>query len=453
MNEQPHAAGERIAFSAEELRRLIGPLVVEQLLAITVGLADSVMVAGVSNAAVSAVSLVDSVSNLLIYVFSAVATGGAVAAGQYLGRRDRKNACRAAEQMTVLLGVLSVAVMALLYLGKGFVLHTVFGKIDAEVMWNTDRYYSIVMASVPFIALYNAGAALFRTMERSDVTFRVSLLMNAVNIGGNAVLIYGFGMGVVGAAIPTLFSRITAAAVILLLLRKKTLTISLGGLRHYRYDGHLAKNILSIGIPNGIENGMFHFGRLILTSLISSYGTAAIMANAIGNTIGNYQIFSGSAIGLGLTTVASQCVGAGDYGRAREYTRKLLTVEYVVQGVINLGIFLAIPLVLRIYHVSGETAVLTRAVLLIHGGAAIVLHPTAFTLSNTLRSAGDARFTMTVSTLSMWLCRVILGYAAGTLLGWGVVGVYAAHALDWVFRSGAFLLRYRGEKWESKALQ
>ena len=204
-----------VSFSNQELRKLIIPLICEQFLAILVGLADSLMVAGVSNAAVSAVSLVDSVSNLMIYIFSAFATGGAVVAGQYLGRRDEEKARWAAEQLVVVLGALSLLMMTLLYLGKNLVLTRVFGEIEADVMELTRVYYSVVMASIPFIALYNAGSALMCTMQRSYVTFRVSLIMNAINVCGNALLIYGFHLGVLGAAIPTLCARTVAAVLIL----------------------------------------------------------------------------------------------------------------------------------------------------------------------------------------------------------------------------------------------
>lgn len=441
-----------VSFSNTELRQLILPLMGEQFLAIAVGLADSLMVAGVSNAAVSAVSLVDSVSNLMIYIFSAFATGGAVAAGQYLGRRDEVRARRAAEQLTVLLAAVSLAVMTALYLGKGFVLTHVFGKIEADVMAATDIYYSVVMASIPFLALYNAAAALLRIMQRSDLSFRASLLMNAVNICGNAILIYGLKLGILGAAIPTLCSRILACALLMCRFRDRRLPLHLRELKHYRFDGHMVKNILSIGVPSGLENGMFHFGRLILTSLISTFGTASIMANAMGNVIGNFHIFTGAAMGLGMTTVASRCVGAGDYAAARKYTRQLMRWCYAISTAINILLLLAIPLILRLYQVEGETARLAAWVIGIHGMGTILLYPTSFPLPNTLRAAGDARYTMLVTMLSMWLFRVGLGVVLGRTLGFGVLGVYAAHMVDWVVRSLCFTLRYRGTRWQHAAM-
>ncbi len=443
----------KIYFSTGELRQLLLPLMGEQFLAITVGLADSLMVAGVSNAAVSAVSLVDSVSNLMIHVFAAFATGGAVAAGQYLGRRDETRARRAAEQLTVLLTVVSLAVMAAMYLGKGFVLTRVFGEIEPDVMEATDTYYSVVMASIPFLALYNAGAALMRIMQRSDLSFRVSLLMNGINICGNAILIYGLKLGILGAAIPTLCSRIFACVVILGRFGDRRLPLHLRELRSYHFDGRMVKNILSIGVPSGVENGMFYFGRLILTSLISTFGTASIMANAMGNVIGNFHVFVGTAMGLGMTTVASRCVGAGDYAAARKYTRKLMGWCYALSGAVNALLLLAIPLILHLYRVEGETARLAAWVIGLHGVGTILLYPTSFPLSDTLRSAGDARYTMLVTMASMWLCRVGLGVVLGEYAGFGVLGVYMAHMVDWTARSVCFLLRYRGKRWQHAAME
>lgn len=442
-----------ISFSAKELRKLVIPLVAEQLLAIAVGLADSLMVAGISNEAVSAVSLVDSLSAFVIYLFAAFAAGGAVVAGQYLGKREETKARRAAEQLVVLLAAVSLIMMAGLYVWEEQVLTGMFGRIEPAVMDNARRYYHIVMASLPFIALYNGGAALMRAMQRADVTFRISLIMNAVNVCGNALLIYGFHMGVEGAAIPTLVSRALAAALILSMLRRGSLTLHLRELRRYRPDGKLIRNILAIGVPSGLENGVFHFGRLALTSLVSTFGTASIMANAMGNIMGSFHIFISAAIGLAMTAVMSQCVGAGDYEAVRKYTRQLLKWCYVAQGGMNLLLLLATPLVLWAYRAEGETARLGALVLIIHCLCATLLYPTAFPLANTLRAAGDARFTMIVTVITICFSRIAAGHILGRALGLGVVGVYLAYTLDCLVRSLIFLWRYRGTKWQHAAVE
>lgn len=454
-NQAPAAAGIRkIEFTNRDLVALIAPLIAEQFLAILVGLADSLMVATVGDAAISAVSLVDSISNLMIYIFSAMAAGGAAVAGQYIGRREQRSANDAGQHLVVLLGVTSVFFIALLYLFKTAVLTTVFGHIDADVMAATDKYYSIVMASIPGIALYNGGAAIFRTMGKSDVSLKVSLLMNGINVTGNAILIFGLHMDVAGVAIPTLVSRTVAAVVILSLLFNDKLPLHLSDIHRFHLQPRMLRNIFYISIPSGVENGMFHLGRLMLFSLISTFGTASIVANAIGNTLGNFHVFSGQALNLGMTTVVSQCVGAGDYDGARYYLRKLIKAGYALLAAVNLTIIALLPLIMRIYDVSSEGERLAVIVSLIHGIASIFLWLPSFGLPNFLRAAGDARFTMFASMTTMWLCRVVFAYIFGKFMGYGVVGVWVAHSiLDWTVRSIVFYRRYRGNRWVTKAIQ
>ena len=441
-------------FTNRQLVDLIAPLLLEQFLAIGVGLADSLMVSHVGDAAISAVSLVDSISNLMIYMFSAMAAGGAAVAGQYIGRREADNANNAAQHLMALLGGVSLCVTLLLYLFRGAVLTTLFGHVEPDVMAATNKYYLIVMASIPGIALYNGGAAILRSMERSDISLYVSLLMNAVNIIGNAILIFGLGMDVSGAAIPTLVSRTLAAFVILTVLRDPKLPLRLSGLRTFSFRPRLMRNILYIGIPSGIENGMFQLGRLVLFSLISTFTTAAIVANAIGNTLGNFHLFAGQAVNLGLTTVISQCVGAGEYDEARAYMRKLVKVCYALLIVINLLILAFLPLIMRVYDVSPEAERLAVRVTVLHGVSSMVLWTPSFLVPSFLRAAGDARFTMVVSMCSMWLCRVFFAYVLGKHMGYGVEGVWFAHAiLDWSTRSLIFFQRYRSGIWMKKGIR
>ncbi|MBR4545773.1 MAG: MATE family efflux transporter [Oscillibacter sp.] len=441
-------------FSNRQLIDLIAPLLLEQFLAIGVGLADSLMVSHVGDAAISAVSLVDSISNLMIYAFSAMAAGGAAVAGQYIGRREGDNANNAGQHLILLLGAVSVVITLLLYLFRHAVLNTLFGHVEPDVMEATDKYYRIVTASIPGIALYNGGAAILRTMERSDISLWVSLLMNAVNITGNAVLIFGLGMDVSGAAIPTLVSRTLAAGVILAVLCNPKLPLHLSNMRAFTFRPRLMRNILYIGIPSGIENGTFQLGRLVLFSLISTFPTASIVANAIGNTLGNFHLFAGMGVNLGLTTVVSQCVGAGEYDEARAYMRKLSKVCYALLIVVNLLILALLPLIMRVYNVSPEAERLAVSVTVLHGVSSMFLWTPSFLVPSFLRAAGDAQFTMVVSMASMWLCRVFFAYVLGKYMGYGVEGVWFAHAiLDWSTRSVIFVRRYRSGVWMSKGIQ
>ena len=374
-------------FSNRELANLIGPLVIEQLLAVFVGMADSIMVANVGEAAVSGVSLVDNIMILIINIFAALATGGAVVAGQYIGRKDEKSACKAATQLVWFVSLSAVAIMILVYFGKDIILNQVFGHITAEVKGHADIYLLIVTASIPFIALYNGGAAIFRAMGNSQVSMRVSLLMNAINVTGNAILVFGLRIGTAGVAIPTLISRMVAAIVITVLLCNQTRILHIERTLKIRFDGRMIRKILAIGVPNGLENSMFQLGKILVLSLVSTFGTYAIAANAVSNAIALFQILPGMAISLAITTVISQCVGANDYEQVHYYLKKLLAIIYVAMvGTVAL-IFLALPLILKAYNLSDQTAAAATNIIHFHGISAMIIWPLSFALPAAYRAA------------------------------------------------------------------
>ena len=441
-----------IEFSDRDLRRLIVPLVIEQLLAITVGLFDSVMVSQVGEAAISAVSLVDTVNVLLVNAFSALATGGAVIAGQYLGRREMKKAGHSGAQLLLFMGEASLLIMVLFYLGKGFVLGVVFGQVEPDVAAYANTYYLIVEASIPFLAIYSAGAALFRVMGNSKISMWVSLLTNLINVAGNAILIFGFHRGVEGVAIPTLVSRAVGAVMMVVLLRRPNLPMRVEKFT-LRHDRYVVKNILRFGVPNGLESSMFQLGKILLLSTVAVLGTASVAANAIGNTITCFQCVPGNALGLAMVTVVSRCVGAGNYEKARFYTKKLMKSTYILMTLCIAATLALLPLVMRFYNVSQEAGVYARQVIWLHGLVAIVLWPAAFTLPQTLRASGDTRFTMIVSTVSMWTLRVGFGILLGRFWGFGVVGIWMAMFADWAMRVAFFVPRFLGHKWETMSIR
>ena len=441
-----------IEFSDRDLRRLIVPLVIEQLLAITVGLADSMMVAQVGEAAMSAVSLVDTVNVLLVNAFAALATGGAIIAGQYLGRREAAKAGHSGAQLLLFMGEASLLIMALFYLAKGFVLGVVFGRVEPDVAAYANTYYIIVEASIPFLAIYSAGAALFRVMGNSKISMWVSLLTNLINVSGNALLIFGFHMGVEGVAIPTLVSRAVGAVMMVVLLRRPGLPLRVEKFT-LRHDRYVVKNILRFGVPNGLESSMFQLGKILLLSTVAVLGTASVAANAMGNTICTFQCVPGNALGLAMVTVVSRCVGAGNYEKARFYTKKLMKSTYLFMwGSIALVLAL-LPLIMRLYNVSDQAANYARQIIWMHGIAAAVLWPSSFTLPQALRAAGDTRFTMVVSTVSMWTLRVGLGVLLGRFWGFGVLGIWMAMFADWILRVSFFLPRFLGHKWETMGVR
>jgi putative MATE family efflux protein len=439
-----------LAFSNRDLLRLIVPLIIEQFLNSFIGLVDSMMVSGEGEAAVSGISLVDNVNLLIINLFSALATGGAVIIGQYLGREDREKANKSVEQLYIVVSSLSILVMAFLYIIKNFILTVVFGTIAEDVYRNANTYFLIVTASIPFVAIYNCGAAVFRTMGNSKISMTASAGMNVIHIAGNAIMIYGFGMGVAGAAVSTLLSRIAAAAFITLLLRNQHLTVHFGEKISFRVEGQYAKRILHIGVPSGFENSIFQLGKIMILNLVATFGTSGITANAVGSTVSAFQNLPASSIGLALLTIVSRCIGMGDYKQARYYTRKMMMVAYGIMAIYN-GLFaLLTPNILQFYHLPDNTYQLTLSILLLSAAFSATVWPSAFSLPNALRAAGDVKFTMVVSITSMWIFRFGFSYVFGLFLHMGVFGTWLAMMLDWVARTAAFWLRYKGDKWQKK---
>lgn len=385
---------EEYIFSDRDLRKLIIPMIIEQLLAVLVGMSDSIMVASVGEYAVSGISLVDNIFVLLVYLFAALATGGAVIAGQYLGQNNWKKANESANQLILFTVIFAIVVTGCIYLTKDLILKNVFGKIEADVMECARTYLMIASASIPFIALYNAGAAIFRTMGNAKVPMHISLFMNIIHITGNAILIFGLDQGVTGAAISTLFSRSFAGISIILLLRSPELLLHLSRPFSFNLDFGMLKKIAYIGVPNGLENGMFQLGKIMVLSIIASFGTASIAANAVGNILASIQILPGMSVGMAVITVCSRCVGAGDYDMARYYTRKILRWVHLLIIGFNIVILLALPLIMQVYNLSDEAMMYTKWIVWYHGIVAIFIWPEAFTLANTLRASSDVKYCM-----------------------------------------------------------
>ena len=434
-------------FTRQALIKLIWPLIIEQTLAITVGLADSMMVASVGESAVSGVSLVDMISVLLINVFAAMATGGAVVVSQFIGARDMRMARRSTDQLVLVTAALSLTITALVLVFRRSMLYLFFGKVEADVMANCLTYVIITAPSYPFIALYNSAAAIFRAQGNSKLSMKVSLLMNGINLGGNAILIYLVGMGVAGVAIPTLVSRMVAATVMMVLLCRKSNAVRMSRLRLIRPNFNLIRRILSIGIPSAVENGMFQFGKIIVVSMISGFGTAQITANAMANNIAGLAVLMGQAMSLAIVTVVGQCVGAQDLRQARSYTLKLMAVGECMMIVSSVVVMLLLRPIVWLYGASPETAGYIQKVVAINCFSSPLFWVCSFILPGALRAANDARFTSIVAVFSMWIFRVGCSYLLGVTLEWGVVGVWTAMILDWVVRDAFYVPRFLTGGW------
>ena len=437
-------------FSKAQLKAIVIPLIIEQILAVSMGFADMGMVSSVGEAAVSGVSLVDSINILLIQLFSALAAGGSIVCAQYLGRGDRPQASRAAKQLLYVCLLLSAFLCAVCIAFYKPILHTVFGDIEESVMRYCETYFIISAISYPFLAVYNAGAALFRSMGNSGISMKTSVAMNLINIAGNALLIYVFKMEVLGAAVATLFSRIIGAVIMMILTQNRKNAIYIEKPLHVFFDFSIIKKILMIGIPSGLENSMFQVGKLIVARLVSAMGTAAIAANAICGSISAFSNIPGSAVGLAMITVVGQCMGAGKTEEAEYYSRKLMRLGFLLMMVINVILFVFSPGIISLFNLSEEAKEFAVAIIRHFSIAASIIYPFAFPLPNTLRAAGDVRYTMIVSTASMWAFRVFCCYLFCSVFSLGLHYVWFSMYIDWLFRAIMFIIRFKKGTWKTK---
>lgn len=439
-------------FSNKDLTKLMIPLIIEQLLAITVGFADTLMVSTVGEMAVSAVSLVDTINILLINVFAALGTGGAVVAAQFIGQGSFEKARYSAKQLLLITALLSVIIMFFVIIFNNYLLHLVFGKVEINVMKNAEIYFFYSAMSYPFIALYNSGAALFRAVGNSKISMINSAIMNIINIVLNALFIFGCHWGVFGAVLATLIARAVACLVILIMLSKKSSELYIDDYVHWKFDFTYIQKILTIGIPSGLENGMFQLGKILVQGLVATFGTYSIAANAVSSNLSQMQIIPGMALGLAMVTVIGQCVGANDYEQAKYYIKKIMKMTYLSMLILIVVLLLATPTILTFYSLSQETIALAYQCIFFHGISAAIFWPAAFTLPNALRAANDAKYTMIVSATSMLTFRLLLSYIIAQTMGVGLLGIWIAMSIDWVVRAIFFIWRYFNGKWMNRQL-
>ena len=434
-------------YSNRALLALFIPLLIEYGLEFFVGLADSIMVASLGEAAISGVSLVDFLVQLLIFSFSALATGGAVVAGQYLGDNQIERAQDSATQLVWFSTILSTVLMILVIILRQFLIGTLFGHIESDVWHNAELYLYIVALSIPFLAIYNVGAAIFRTTNNARLPMRILLICDVLNVIGNAICIYYLGWDVRGVAIPTVISRALAAVLIMHFAVDKDYKLRIKRTLKHKFDFYILRKVLQVGIPYGIENGLFQLGRVLVLSIVSTFGTMAIAANSVGYAIGIFSVLPGFAINLELTAVISRCVGANDYEQARYYNKKCLIIVVISHIVINLIIFAGLPLILGIYNLSAQTAQMATEMIIWHGIFAIIIWPLSFTLPATFRGAGDSKSVMYISLAVMFACRIGLSYVIAEWMGIGVFGTWIAMFIDWYVRAGIYIYRYFSNKW------
>lgn len=436
-----------LLFPRRALWMLLIPLIIEQMLNSLMGMVDTLMVSRVGAEAISAVSLVDSINNLVLQVFAAMAAGAAIICSQYLGRKDEKGCNDAAKQIVLTVVVISSVIMII---GVGFrkpLLHLIFGSVEEAVMTNAQIYFLITALSYPFIALFQAGAAFYRACGNSKFTMKTALIANVANIVGNTLFIFVLQMGAAGAAISTLISRALCAFVVFYALRKPGYAIQLKNYFSIRPDLNLIVKILAIGVPSGIENGMFQFGKLAIQSTVSSLGTAAIAAQAMTIIFENVNGMAAVGIGIGLMTVVGQSIGAGRQEEAKYYIVKLAGYAEVAMIISCILVYIAARPVTVLAGMSEESTALCMQMILAITIVKPILWVPSFTPPNGLRAAGDVRFSMITATLTMWLCRVALSIFLMRVVKTGPIGVWYGMFADWGVRGVIFTIRFVRGKW------
>ena len=434
-------------FSNRMICALLVPVVLEQLLNSVMGTADTMMVSNVGSAAISAVSLVDSINILVIQAFSALAAGGAIVCAQYIGQQNHKKANESARQVLFIITAISVAVSLLCLVFQRPLLRLIFGSVEAEVMRNSRIYFFFTALSFPFIAAYDAAASIFRAQDNTRGPMLISMISNVMNIVGNAIMIWGFHLGVEGAALSTLVSRIFCAVVVLLQLRRDRQPIVVRDYYKIRPDWRMIRRILGLGIPSGVENSMFQLGKLAIQSTVSTLGTVAIAAQAMTNILENLNGIAAIGVGVGLMTIVGQCLGAGRKEEAIYYIRKLCLIAEVILICSCLLVFLLVRPITILGGMEAESAKMC-----IHMISWItVVKPLVWTMAFIpgygLRAAGDVKFSMITSCVTMWSCRFCLCVLLIRVFGFGPMGVWIGMFADWTLRGIIFSLRFHSRKW------
>lgn len=434
-------------FTNRMIRSLLIPVVLEQLLNSIMGTADTMMVSNVGSAAISAVSLVDSINILVIQAFSALAAGGAIVCAQYIGQQNQERANESARQVLFIITLISIVVSAICLGFKKPLLRLIFGSVEADVMRASEIYFFYTALSFPFIALYDAAASIFRAQDNTKGPMIISMISNIMNIVGNAIMIWGFHMGVAGAAIATLISRIFCALVVLIQLRRDRQPIVVRDYLKIRPDWPMIGRILGIGIPSGVENSMFQLGKLAIQSTVSTLGTVAIAAQAMTNILENLNGIAGIGVGVGLMTIVGQCMGANRKDEAVYYIKKLSVIAEVTIIVSCLLVFVLTRPVTMLGGMEKTSADMCWHMVMWITIVKPIMWVSAFVPAYGLRAAGDVKFSMISSCAVMWLCRFCLSVLLIRGLGFGPMGVWIGMFADWTVRAVLFTWRFHSRKW------
>lgn len=443
-------AKNELRFSKKYLFLLIMPLFGEQFFSILIGIIDSIMVSSYSEAAISGVSLIDSLYFLFFFLISAFATGGAIVTSQYLGREDYDNAKGAARQLIYVSLLFGITMVIIFIPIQGWLISTIFGKLDKEVFKQSLIYFDYVFYSIPFLCLFSSGSALFRSIGDSKISLKISIVMNILNVSLNAILIYGFDLGIKGAGLATLISRMFAGILMLIFITTLKTDIKINNIFKIKFDWNLLKKIFNISLPNALENSVFQFGKIAVQSIVASLGVASIAANVVVGNLCTFATLPGVAVSLASTTIIGQCLGANEKKQAKYYTNLLIKISIFSISMFSLILIILINPIINLYNLSTQASLIAKNVSFIVLIMSALLWTFAFATPNILRSAGDVKYTLVCSLISLFLFRILGAVIFTKFIGWGLLGVWLAMIVDWMCRSTCYITRLKGNAWLNK---
>jgi len=437
-------------FSKKEMIKIMIPLILEQMLNTAVGMVDTMMVSSIGESAISGVSLVDNINALLFTLFSALCMGGAIVTAHFIGSHNEEKARNSAANLVFSSVSLAIVMSVVAFAGNRYLIQLFYGNIEESVMQSAHTYFFYSAFTYAFTALYNSCSSLFRIMGITRVSLVASIMANIINISGNALFLYGFHWGVAGIAIATLIAKLCSAMFMMFVLTRRNRAIYLEVKKIFRPNWNMVKQIMSIGVPNGIESSIFQVGKVLVSGVTAMLGTTAIAANAVASTISGFAIIPGNAVGLTMTTVVGQIAGSGDNLLAVKKAKTLMLWSYICVGITCSLLFILCPNIVGLYYLEETTSALTVKILKFYSIIGALFWPMAFALPNALRAVKEVKYTMVVSIASMWIWRIMLAYAFAIYMNLGVIGIWMAMGVDWICRGICFYTRFFHGKWQNR---
>ena len=443
----------RQPYSTRDILKMMWPLLTEQFLQLVVGLADAMIGSHAGEAAISGISLVATIYAVFLFAFNALGVGGSVIISQYLGSGQEKKADETGAQLYRLSALFSIICMVITLIFGRTILHGLYWKVTPEVMQAAETYLYILSFSLPLNALYNAGAAIFKSNGLTRTTMYITVGINLINIVGDLLGVFVLHAGVAGVAWPTTISWGVAMAVITwLCMQKKAGKTTLRLSEVLRRDPVIEKQILSVAIPNVVENSLFQASKVVLAGVIATFGTTQLAANGIGQTIWNLSAMIGLAVGAVYTTVIGHTTGAGDMEASEYYLYKLTRITVVLSTLWNLALTLSLPLYMDFYSTTPEVRALVISTTVLHNIFTAFVSPLAQSMPCGFKAAGDVRYPMVTSLVCTCGIRVAFTFLLGVWLQMGLMGYMWAMCIDWSVKAVLMVIHAARGSWKNKQI-